>query len=315
MYKVPFREAVLNVYEYVGSLRATSRMCKVSVATISRWSRRLLPSKRRSAKSVMLSDALVASVRVFMEAKTRCSSLEVVQFLKDAWNIAASRQLAHSIIRRIGFTYKRTRRRGGGARIRKATAAFLDAFTEANKNGTLVSVDESGFDQRCKPVYGYSLSGTQAIVETVPCSDRTRYNLLMAIAQSGSYFTTLRNTSTTGSAFADFLGALPFPSGTTILLDGASIHRTFQVREVAALKGFTLLFTPPYSPEYNPIEMVFGSIKNAFYIQRYSEAFQNDLMGAVVRCVNDRATPTTISRSFRHVQSHVSASRTCIEKA
>lgn len=303
MYKVPFREAVLNVYEYTGSLRATSKMCKVSVASISRWSKRLMPSKRKSR--VVFSDALVASVRTFMQERTRCSSMEVVQFLKDAWGLTTSRQLAHSIIRRLGFTYKRTRRRGGGAKIREATKMFLETFKKASDEMTLVSVDESGFDQRCKPVYGYSASGTQAIVELIPCKDRKRYNLLMAITQDGAYSTTIRDTTTTGVAFAEFLDQLPYPSGTTILLDGAPIHRTHVVQDVAAKKGYSLLFTPPYSPEFNPIEMVFGSIKNAFYVERYSTSFQHDLLGAVVRCIRARTTESVIINSFQHVLNYV----------
>lgn len=313
MYKLPFRQAVLNVYEFTGSLRVTSKMCKVHASTICRWTKRLQPNKRKP--HVMLSDALVASVRVFMQTSTRFSSMEVVQFLKDAWNMHVSRQLAHSIIRRLGFTYKRTRKRGGGAKIRQATKSFLDAFTSACTNGSLVSIDESGFDQRCKPVYGYSISGTQAIVDVVPCGDRTRYNLLMAISQDGRCVTTIRDSPTTGCAFAQFLSTLPFPYGTTVVLDGASIHRTHDVRQVADAKGFELLFTPPYSPEFNPIEMVFGSIKNAFYVDRYSKAFQNDLVGSIARCIYKRATVQTISGAFGHVQRHVDMCRQVGHKA
>ena len=36
------------------------------------------------------------------------------------------------------------------------------------------------------------------------------------------------------------------------------MHKTVLVREAAICKGYTLLNTPAYSPEYNPIEMVFG---------------------------------------------------------
>lgn len=183
---------------------------------------------------------------------------------------------------------------------------FLTAYSEAMERGSVVSVDESGFDQRCRPVYGYSPSGTQAIVEVLPCKDRKRYNLIMAIHPSGTHHAVLRDQSTTGSAFADFITRMPFPKGSTVLLDGAAIHKTAEVRQAAEKRGYSLLFTPPYSPEYNPIEMVFGSIKNAFYTERYSPAFQDDLRGAVDRCVAFRTTPATIKGTFGHVQHLVS---------
>lgn len=70
MYRVPFREAVLRVYEYTGSLRKASRICGVSIASISRWSRQLEPCKRAKRRT-FLSDAIVSSVDAFMRYKTR----------------------------------------------------------------------------------------------------------------------------------------------------------------------------------------------------------------------------------------------------
>ena len=57
------------------------------------------------------------------------------------------------------------------------------------------------------------------------------------------------------------------------MLDNASIHKTQDLRAVVLNKGYHLLFTPPYSPEFNPIELVFGQIKNAFYKSRKGSDF------------------------------------------
>ena len=35
-------------------------------------------------------------------------------------------------------------------------------------------------------------------------------------------------------------------------------------RQTAEEKGYKLLFTPPYTLEFNPVEMIFGIIKNRF---------------------------------------------------
>ena len=249
---------------------------------------------------------MVASVHAFMSAKTRCSAVEVVQFLKERWHMNVSRQLAHCIIRRLGFTYKRTRKRGGGHKTEKTKREFFDSFSAAFATGKFVAVDESGFDQRVRPVYGYSPSGTPAIAIVLPCKDRHRYNLLMAIHASGTFSHTIRDSTTSGDAFAAFIASLPYDSGTTLLLDNATIHRTAAVHIAVSNKGYKLLYTPSYSPEYNPIELVFGVIKNAFYRARYSDDFKDDLRGAVERCVERHTTASTISGSFRHVASLVS---------
>jgi transposase len=305
MYKISFREAVLRVYAFFGSMRMTAKVCRVSVASVCRWTRHLKPATRKTRIGT-LSDAMVASVHVFMTAQTRCSAMEVVQFLKERWHMSVSRQLAHCIIRRLGFTYKRTRKRGGGHKNVKTRREFFEAFSAAFAgNGEVVAVDESGFDQRVQPVYGYSLSGTPAIATVLPCKDRHRYNLIMAIHASGTFYRTIRDSTMTGDAFAAFIASLPYDPGTTLLLDNAAIHRTAAVRIAVSNKGYTLLYTPSYSLEYNPIELVFGVIKNAFYIARYSEDFKNDLKGAVERCVARHTTAPTIRGCFKHVASLV----------
>ena len=46
------------------------------------------------------------------------------------------------------------------------------------------------------------------------------------------------------------------------LIDNASWHKTKKVREYCEENNISLLFLPPYSPEYNPIERVWGFIKS-----------------------------------------------------
>lgn len=46
------------------------------------------------------------------------------------------------------------------------------------------------------------------------------------------------------------------------LIDNASWHKTKKVKEYCEENNITLLFLPPYSPEYNPIERVWGYLKS-----------------------------------------------------
>jgi transposase len=237
-----------------------------------------------------------------MSEETRFSSLQVIEYLRDKWAINASRQLVNCIIRRLGFTYKRSKRRGGGEKIQKATRTYLQAFTNAWLKGSLASIDESGFDQRAQPVYAYALRGKPAILRLMPCRDRTRYNLVMSIHSSGSSVYDLNECRTTGAVFERFIKGLPYARGTTLLLDNVSVHRTAAVRQAAEQKGYELLFTPAYSPEYNPIELTFGEIKCRFYKMRYFDDFGEDFKGLVERCIEFVATKRAHARGcFQNV--------------
>ena len=50
-------------------------------------------------------------------------------------------------------------------------------------------------------------------------------------------------------------------SNHVLILDNAMLHKTSQTRELIERTGARLLFLPPYSPDYNPIEHDFANIK------------------------------------------------------
>lgn len=60
--------------------------------------------------------------------------------------------------------------------------------------------------------------------------------------------------------FCDFL--LPLTqAGDVIILDNASFHNKKRLREYAAVYKLTIIFLPPYSPDFNFIEPVWANLK------------------------------------------------------
>ena len=49
--------------------------------------------------------------------------------------------------------------------------------------------------------------------------------------------------------------------GQVVVMDNLSSHRGGKVRELIEGKGCELLYLPPYSPDYNPIEQAFSKVK------------------------------------------------------
>jgi len=45
------------------------------------------------------------------------------------------------------------------------------------------------------------------------------------------------------------------------MMDNAAIHKSKETRERIAAAGGHLLFLPPYSPDFNPVEKTFGVLK------------------------------------------------------
>ena len=49
--------------------------------------------------------------------------------------------------------------------------------------------------------------------------------------------------------------------GDTVILDNLGAHKVAGVREAIETAGARLLYLPPYSPDFNPIEQVFAKLK------------------------------------------------------
>ena len=62
------------------------------------------------------------------------------------------------------------------------------------------------------------------------------------------------------------------PKGSTVILDNASFHREKILRKVARGKA-RLIFLPPYSPDYNPIEKTWANMKR--YISNKIQNYQS----------------------------------------
>jgi transposase len=49
--------------------------------------------------------------------------------------------------------------------------------------------------------------------------------------------------------------------GTVLVLDNATFHKSSRTREIVEEVGCELLYLPPYSPDLNPIEKLWGNLK------------------------------------------------------
>jgi transposase len=67
-----------------------------------------------------------------------------------------------------------------------------------------------------------------------------------------------------GNAFLAYVEQVLVPSlapGDTVVMDNLSAHKVPGVREAIEAAGATLLYLPPYSPDFNPIEQLFAKLK------------------------------------------------------
>jgi transposase len=67
-----------------------------------------------------------------------------------------------------------------------------------------------------------------------------------------------------GAAFLAYVEQMLAPTlqpGDVVIMDNLPAHKPVAVREAIENAGATLRFLPPYSPDFNPIEMAFSKLK------------------------------------------------------
>ncbi len=85
--------------------------------------------------------------------------------------------------------------------------------------------------------------------------------------------------------------------GDIVVLDNLSSHKSERARRLIESRGATLAFLPPYSPDLNPIEMVFSKIKQ---LLRSMACRTRDALWAAMQTVLDQVTSQDAAHCFKH---------------
>jgi transposase len=87
-----------------------------------------------------------------------------------------------------------------------------------------------------------------------------------------------------GAAFLAYVEQVLVPTlcpGDIVVMDNLPAHKPTAVRHAIEAAGAELRFLPPYSPDFNPIEMAFSKLK-AFLRKRAARTL-DDLWGAIAQ--------------------------------
>lgn len=266
MYTQGFREAAVKLYEHCQSMKKVSTSLGISLSTIWNWIRNGIDVKKRSPTP--LPSKVIELIHSTIEKRPWVVQSDLQSLLKQELGVLLSRQCISSVLRKLKMTRKRLKFRGNAdpERIHRRILEFKTSYLSWKRscnNQKVFAVDECGFDFKCLPTHGYSRMGTKPIVNSKSCSNRTRVSLVMGICSEGTFVCDFVEGTTNASTFSTFLSN-PMVSGSIILMDNCSIHKTKLVKDKMSLMNLEPLYIPPYTPECNPIENVFAVIKNRF---------------------------------------------------
>ena len=122
-------------------------------------------------------------------------------------------------------------------------------------------MDESGISTHLQREYARAPIGK--IIEDIKHGKKfERINVIGALCGKEHYAIECYRHTTDGEFFESWFKSLleKIPKKCTIIMDNARFHRKKELYKLARGKA-KLLFLPPYSPDYNPIEKSWANMK------------------------------------------------------
>jgi transposase len=128
-----------------------------------------------------------------------------------------------------------------------------------------VFVDECSSNTSLAPLYGWARKGERAH-QKAPRNWGKNITLISSIGKEwGMGASLVVEGSTNGAVFQTYLEEVLCPTlkrGQVVVMDNLSAHKGERVRELIEGKGCELVYLPPYSPDFNPIEQAFSKLKS-----------------------------------------------------
>lgn len=145
-----------------------------------------------------------------------------------------------------------------------------------------VFIDETAADSRCtNREYVWALPGAKVCTESVFVRGQ-RFTTIAAMSADGLVGDPLIMLGAASAQdFNDWflssvwplLGKFPECRHSVVVMDNCRIHDKALLEEICASVGALLVFLPPYSPNYNPIELLFGYVKT--WLKSHRSEYEN----------------------------------------
>lgn len=163
----------------------------------------------------------------------------------------------------------------------------------------LVFVDESGTNLAMTPRYGRAPRG-ERVIGIAPRNHGKNTTLVAALTLDGISAAMTVEGAMDRVAFDVFVAQILVPSlrpGQVVIWDNLSVHKSRMAHRLIAAAGCQLLWLPPYSPDFTPIEQAFSKLKT---VLRRAGARTRETLDAAISAGLPTITATDAQGWFAH---------------
>lgn len=160
-------------------------------------------------------------------------------------------------------------------------------------------LDESGVTTEMTRRYGWG-PRPERVSEAIPAGHWRTLTVLAALTTAGVLASMTIESPTDGDVFLAFVEQVLAPRlepGHVVILDNLAAHKVLGVRELIEQRSAQLLYLPPYSPDFNPIEQAWSKLKQL--LRGVKARVVGQLEPAIANAIA-AITPQNAQAFFRH---------------
>ena len=151
----------------------------------------------------------------------------------------------------------------------------------------LVFIDETGASTKMARRYGRALRGERCRA-SVPHGHWKTTTFVGALRLEGMTAPMILDGAMHGAAFLAYveqvLAPTLSPGDKIVVMDNLPAYKPVAIRQAIERAGAELCFLPPYSPDFNPIEMAFSKFKA--FLKKVAARTVDDLWNAIAEAID-----------------------------
>jgi transposase len=160
-------------------------------------------------------------------------------------------------------------------------------------------LDEFGAHLGMTRTYGRAAPG-QRVVEATPDYSGPHYTVVATINLAGVVAPWVFEGAMNGNTFATYAQHELAPSlqaDDIVVIDNLSAHKSAEAQACLEARGVQVVYLPPYSSDFNPIELCWAKVKQAL---RSAKARTFDALLEALRTALLSVSPDDVKAWFRH---------------
>lgn len=256
------------------------------------------PQGRRRASSLDAHEAFVVGL---IEGHKDITLNEMVARLEGEQSVRISRSALSAWLGRRGWTYKKKKSAHALERDRpdilKRRRDWFDGQLDLDP-AKLVFIDEAGLSTKMARLRGRALRGERCRAG-VPHGHWKTTTFTGALRLTGMTAPFVYDGAMNGQVFLAYVEQVLVPTlspGDVVIMDNLPAHKAAGIRDAIEAAGASLLYLPPYSPDFNPIENAFSKLEALLRAEaERTIAALWDTVGSVL----DRFTPAECANYFK----------------